>query len=187
MKRARKIIIIGICLGLVLVIFKEGFRIDGAVFMRGYLTAAVIIVIGAVLVNVFYNIFYQNKIQKIAKLLGEGKPQEYIDGMEALLKTTKGENLRNVLTLNLAAGYVEIKRFDTAIPMLEELAGKNLKGSVVNVAYRINLCMSYFETGQYEKAMALYNESRTFFEKYRNGTVYGDGIATLDTLAASNK
>ncbi len=59
--------------------------------MRGYWIAAPAIIIGAVLINVFYNLVYLNKMRKIAKLLREQKPQEYIDGIEALLKTAKGK------------------------------------------------------------------------------------------------
>ena len=35
-------------------------------------------VLGAVLINVCYNLIYFNKVKKIAKLLSEEKPQEYI-------------------------------------------------------------------------------------------------------------
>ena len=184
MKRVIKIVTIGICVGFVLAIFQKSFRIDKTAFMRGYWIAATAIIIGAVLINVFYNLVYLNKMRKIAKLLREQKPQEYIDGIEALLKTAKGENLRNILTLNLAAGYVEIKQFDMAITMLEGLSAKHLKGSAVNAAHRLNLCISYFETGQHEKAMALYDGSQTLFKKYRDGNIYGANIALLDILAA---
>ena len=80
------------------------------------------IVIGALIINVCYNLFYFNKVKKIVKLLNEEKPQEYIDRIEDLLKTAKGKNLRNILELNLAAGYIETKQFDIAIPLLEKLS-----------------------------------------------------------------
>lgn len=119
MKRAAKIVLIGVCFGLILLFLKISFRIDDAAFMHGYWIAAVAIVLGAVLINVCYNLIYFNKVKKIAKLLSEEKPQEYIDGIENLLKTAKGKTLRNILELNLAAGYIEVKQFDIAIPMLE--------------------------------------------------------------------
>lgn len=77
MRRIVKIAAIGICVGLFLVIIKEGFQIDGAAFWRAYWILAPIIVAGAVMINVFYNISYQNRVKKIAKLLDEEKPQEY--------------------------------------------------------------------------------------------------------------
>lgn len=184
MKRAVKIIAIGICLGLLLLAFQRGLQIDEGTFMRGYWIAALIVVLGAILFNLLYGLSYQKKIQKAAELLYAGKPQEYIDEIERLRRTAKGKALQNVLILNLAAGYIEMKQFETAIPMLEELSGKRLNGAGVKAAHWINLCMSYFETEQYEKAMALYEENRTLFDKYRNGPLYGGNIAILDILAA---
>ena len=163
MKRAAKIVLIGVCFGLILLFLKIIFRIDDAAFMHGYWIAAVAIVLGAVLINVCYNLIYFNKVKKIAKLLSEEKPQEYIDGIENLLKTAKGKTLRNILELNLAAGYIEVKQFDIAIPMLEKLYHERLRGSSVNVVHKINLCLSYFETAQYEKSnYSIQRKPRTF-------------------------
>ena len=181
MKRAAKIVLIGVCFGLILLFLKISFRIDDAAFMHGYWIAAVAIVLGAVLINVCYNLIYFNKVKKIAKLLSEEKPQEYIDGIENLLKTAKGKTLRNILELNLAAGYIEVKQFDIAIPMLEILSHERLRGSSVNVVHRINLCL---KTAQYEKAITVYNENQGLFQQYRHHKIYGGNIAILDIIAA---
>ena len=184
LKRAAKIVLIGVCFGLILLFLKIIFRIDDAAFMHGYWVAAVAIVLGAVLINAYYNLIYFNKVKKTAKLLSEEKPQEYIDGIENLLKTAKGKTLRNILELNLAAGYIETKQFDIAIPMLEKLSHERLSGSSVNVVHKINLCLSYFETTQYEKAITVYNENQGLFQQYRHHKIYGGNIAILDIIAA---
>lgn len=184
LKRISKTILIGICLGLALVLLKFSFGIDDIVLMRGYWTAAAVIVIGAILINVCYNLFYNSKIKKIIKLLNEEKPQEYIAGMESLLKTAKGQALRNIIELNLAAGYIETKQFDIAISMLEELSHKRLNSSAVNVVHKINLCLCYFETKQYDKAITIYNENYVLFQRYRHHKTYGGNIAMLDVIAA---
>lgn len=184
MKQVMQMILLGICFGVVMVIFKESLRISEEVFWHGYWIAVPVVITGAVSIHVVYNLFYQNKIWELTKLLKEEKSQEYIDGIEALLKTAKGKNLRNILTMNLAAGYVEKGQFDKAISILEKRFGSLMKGSTVDTGCRINLCISYFETEQYDRAMELYNESQKFFEKYRNGNIYGVNIATLDILAA---
>ena len=184
LKRVAKIVLIGVCFGLILLFLKISFRIDDAAFMHGYWIATVAIVLGAVLINVCYNLIYFNKVKKIAKLLSEEKPQEYIDGIENLLKTAKGKTLRNILELNLAAGYIETKQFDIAIPMLEKLSHERLSGSSVNVVHKINLCLSYFETAQYEKAITIYNENQGLFQQYRHHKIYGGNIAILDIIAA---
>ena len=41
MKRAAKIVLIGVCFGLILLFLKISFRIDDAAFMHGYWIAAV--------------------------------------------------------------------------------------------------------------------------------------------------
>ena len=56
MKRAAKIVLIGVCFGLILLFLKISFRIDDAAFMHGYWIAAVAIVLGAVLINAYYNL-----------------------------------------------------------------------------------------------------------------------------------
>lgn len=184
MKRMARIILIGVCFGLSLLLLKISFGIDDAAFMHGYWIVAVSIVIGAVLINLCYNLTYFYKVKKIAKLLNEEKPQEYINGIENLLKTAKGKTLRNILELDLASGYIETKQFDIAIPMLEKLSHERLSGSSVNVVHKINLCLSYFETTQYEKAITVYNENQGLFQQYRHHKIYGGNIAILDIIAA---
>ena len=56
MKRILRIVSFGICLGLVLLIVQKGFQIDEEIFMHTYWIIAPAIIIGAVLVNVLYNI-----------------------------------------------------------------------------------------------------------------------------------
>ena len=56
LKRAAKIVLIGVCFGLILLLLKISFGIDDAAFMHGYWIAAVAIVLGAVLINVCYNL-----------------------------------------------------------------------------------------------------------------------------------
>ena len=89
LKRTAKIILIGVCLGLILLLFKYSFGIDDTAFMHGYWIAAIIIVSGAVFINLCYNFSYLNKVRKIVKLLSEEKPQEYIAGIEQLLDAAK--------------------------------------------------------------------------------------------------
>lgn len=184
MKRILKIIVLGVCLGFAMVVLQQSLNIDTNEFMHMYWIAAIVVILGIALINVAYNVHYQQKVGKAAKLLEDGNTYEYIDELKKLLQTAKGQNLRNVLSLNLAAGYLETKEFDLAIPMLEELSGKRLTGSGVKTAHRINLCMCYFNTKQYDKAAALYNESQQLFEQYRNSKAFGANIIILDIFMA---
>ena len=68
--------------------------------------------------------------------------------------------------------------------MLEKLSHERLRGSSVNVVHKINLCLSYFETTQYEKSIAVYNENQALFQQYRHHKIYGGNVAILDVIAA---
>lgn len=187
MKRIWKIIVIGVCSGLVLVALQMALHIDRDVFLRWYWAAAAVVVLGAVLVNVGYNIFYQKRMQKLVPLLEAKKPREYIAGVEQLLKTAKGQSLRNILTMNLSAGYIDLKEFSKAIELLEGISDRRLVGTAVKTVCRLNLCTCYFQTGQGEKALALYRDSQSIFEAQRKGGLYGGNIAIVDILAAVQK
>ena len=128
MKRLWKIIAIGVCIGLVSVVLQKALHIDRDVFLRWYWVTAAAVVLGAVLVNVVYNVFYQKKMQRLVPLLEAQKPREYIAGVEQLLKTAKGQNLRNILMMNLSAGYIALKEFDKAIELLEGLSDRGGHG-----------------------------------------------------------
>lgn len=184
MRRILTVILIGICLGLALAALQKGFHIDEALFMGIYWQAGAAVVAAALLVNTAYHGFYFHKMRKLAPLLAARKNQAYIDGIEALMKTAKGKNLRNMLRLNLAVGYMEDRRLDAAIPILEVLSHERLRGLGVRAAHRINICSCYFETGQYEKTMAVYGESQKLFDRLRQGKAYGRHIALLDMMAA---
>lgn len=184
MKHALKSVAIGVCLGIALLFVQISLRLDGRQFTRGYWAVALTALLGAVAVNLGYNAYYLHKLRKMAKLWADEEPQRYVDGVQALLKTAKGRRLRDLLTLNLAAGYVGTRAFDRAIAMLEDFDDRDLKGAVEKVVHRINLCMSYFYTAQYEKAMALYEENRQLLGKFRNDKTYGAHIALIDIIAA---
>lgn len=182
MKRIGKVILFGVCLGLVLVLIQNSFQIPEDVFMQGYWIAAIVVVLGALAINIFYNLYYMAKMKKLLPLLYGGEPRRYIAGMEALIKTAKGKTLRNTLELNLAAGYMEEKDYGTAISLLEAVEPRQLRVDSARVVWAINLCESYFLAGQREKAQALYDSTRPLFAKFRTGKLYGGSIAIVDVL-----
>ena len=123
-------------------------------------------------------------MKKLVPLLEAQKPHEYVAGVEKLLETAKGNNLRKILQMNLAAGYIDLKQFDKATELLEGISEKGLAGSAVKTVYRLNLCTCYFQSARREKALELYNNSQAIFEPQRNGKLYGGNIAIVDMLAA---
>ena len=188
MKSIKWIVIVGICLGIALLVVQIVTGIDSDVFMRYYWMVAPFLVIGAVVAYAGYQVYYQRKMQKLAGLLEQGKVKEYLDGLMKLRESAKGKNLRNVIDLNLAAGYVESKQYGAAVMILESLPEEIIRNENLRVVYCINLCTSYFESGKKEKAETVYEENRGLFEKFRGGKMYGECIAKLDEmLKADNK
>ena len=180
MKRVKMIVLAGVSLGIVLLVVRICLGIDSTVFMRNYWMAAPFLVVGIVAIYVSYQLYFQKQMQKLTELLKQGKANEYIDGMKKLKAAAKGKNLQNILTLNLAAGYVETKQYDLAVTLLENLSEADVKQDNLKIVYCINLCMSYFGSGKVEEAKKIYEENQRIFEKYRDGEMYGDSIAELE-------
>lgn len=184
MKRIVKICVIGVCIGIILAMIQIHFHIDESVFWRGYSVAAVVILVGTTLINLLYNRYYFKKIRTLGEQYLKEDTQKYIDGMRELLKTAKGQALRNILFLDLTAGYMEKGDYAEAIRMLDELAKRRMKGSSFKVFHCYKLFICYFETQQYDKAISLYNEKQKLIEKFRHHKNYGAYVAILDILAA---
>lgn len=184
MKRIIKICAIGVCIGIMLGMIQIHFHIDDSVFWCGYCIAAIVILVGTILINLLYNRYYFKKIRNLAEQFLKEDPQKYIDGIQVLLKTAKGQGLRNILLLDLTAGYMVKQDYDKAILILNELANKRLKGSSIKIFHCYKLFICYFETQQYEKAISLYNENRKLIQKFRYHKKFGAFVAIIDVLAA---
>lgn len=169
-------------MGILLAMVRQVFSIDRNVFLLGYwIAGAAVLVLLAAVGRLYYG-KYQRGMVEAAKLREEGKTEEYIAQVEKLLESAKGQQLRNQLRLNLTAGYCDLKQYDRAAAILEELAGEKLKG-VVRTVHRLNLCCCYFYMGEWEKAMEWYGKSQGEFASFRNTAEYGGNVAVLDIFA----
>jgi len=186
MKRIFNIIAIGIIIGILLVIVQTAFHIPKDIFLHYYWICGVSVVLVAVLFNCFYNLRYQLKMKNAAMLLENGKTNEYIQAVEALLKNAKGRYLKNFLTVNLSAGYCQLNEYEKAIERLESLLRVRLYG-VLKMVHRLNLCGCYFYSHQSKKAIALYESSQKDFKPFKKSKIYGGNIAVLDVFAAIEK
>lgn len=183
MKRLLGIFAVGVGLGIFLSVIQIYLKIDRIKFMHGYWIAGTAAVLFIVLVYMLYAGAYQKKISKAIGLLEEGKAEEYIKTIEAMLCRTKGRNIRNVLWLNLSAGYCDLGQYDQALHILEGIPQKELRGMTRTVCH-LNLCFCYFHTSRISRALALYHECQKEFEPLRKREDSGGGMAVLDMLAA---
>lgn len=122
MKRSPKLFaVIAFAAAILTIILRRYFHMDGTAIIP---CVCLIVSLGAFLINQLYNLSYLNKIKRASPLLDEGRTEEYIIVMTNLLKTAKGETLRNGLQTNLSAGYIEAAQYGAAINILEELTKK---------------------------------------------------------------
>jgi len=182
MKRFFRIVAIGTVLGLVLVAVQHALRIETDDFLRGYWICAAAVLGLAAVCNICYNLRYRKKLIKALSLLEQGKPDEYITAVENLLRSAKGRQLKNLLRLNLSAGYCDKKEFQKAIELLEQLETERLPRTA-RMVQRLNLCICYFSAGQGGRALELCDASDRLFAPYRGGAAYGKNLAVLDMLA----
>lgn len=182
MKHTLKVIGIGVGLGLVLLFFKEALRIPEEIFMKYYWIFGTAVIVAAVLFNFFYIRSYQKKMKAAALLLEQGETKEYIQVVEDLRKKAKGRYLQNLFTLNLSAGYCDLKEYDKATQLLKGLENVRLHQDL-KLVYHINLCFCYFYDEQTEKALALYENSQKLFHSPLATKLYGGNIAVLDVFA----
>ncbi|MDE7262130.1 MAG: hypothetical protein K2N78_08770 [Oscillospiraceae bacterium] len=182
MKHYLKVFAAAVCFGIVLAVLKEKLDIDSALFWQWYLAAAAVIIVGATVFNILYARRYGKKMQELVPLLENGQPAAYLAGLEELVETVKTRGLRDMLRLNLSAGYCELDRYEEAITVLESL---KFRGSrVPETVRRINLCVCLFHTGRISEAMELYRESEKWFTPCRGKDPYGGNIAVLDIHTA---
>lgn len=186
MKHVIKVVAFGIVLGVVLTVLQNALQIEKNTFLRGYFIVGIAVIVGAALVNLLYNRHYWKQMRKAAELLGEGRTEEYVETVDRFLQRAKGRRLKNLLKLNLSAGYCDLKQYDRAIQILEELSQEKLTG-VVKMTHRLNLCLCYFYSGQNDKAVELYQASEKEFAPFRENAYYGGSLAILEILAALEK
>lgn len=183
-------IIIGVCLGSLFLLGKIVFQISDDAIWNYYLAFAgvvfacsVIALVGSIGFNLIYNLRYQKKMNAAIQLLHAGRAEEYIAEIKPMLSRAKGRFAVSLLTINLSAGYINLKQYDKASELLERLSNTKLPDGF-KVVHRINLCLCYFYQKQTERALALYEDSQALFRSYRNGKPYGGNIAILDIHAA---
>lgn len=183
-RRLLKIFILGVCLGFGMIFVQWYLKMDTDEFMPIFLRIALVVIIGSTLISIAYFLFYWERMRRLIKLLRSGQAAEYTEGMEKLLRTAKGKYLREILRLNLAAGYAELEQYSMALNIMEDLAVSGLRGSALKQVLGIDLFICYFKTTQYEKAMETYREYQPIFCKCRCKKPNGGYMALVDIMAA---
>lgn len=181
-RRVGRTLASGVALGIALGFITSVLDIDKDVFLKYYIVVAILIVVGVFLYNLLYIRKHNQEMNQAINLLNEGKTEEYMDRVSELERKVKGKALKNLMRLNLTAGYCDLKEYDKALEILENLRKEKLKGDV-ELVWRLNTCLCYFYTGRTKEAMQLYNESKAFFSSSKKKGLHVPNIAILDMLA----
>ena len=181
-RRVGRTLAIGVALGISLGFITSVLDIDKDVFMKYYIVAAILIVAGVFLYNYLYIRKHNQAMNQAINLLNEGKTEEYMVRVSELERKVKGKALKNLMRLNLTAGYCDLKEYEKALEILESLKKEKLKGDV-ELVWRLNTCLCYFYTGRTKEAMQLYNESKSLFSSSKKKGLHVPNIAILDMLA----
>lgn len=183
-KRIFKLFLLGACLGLVMIFLQRYLKMDSDEFLSISLRIALVVFLCIQFITVAYYLFYVGKMRQLIRLMRGGQIREYTEAMEKLLKAAKGKRLRDILRLNLAAGYAELEQYTMALNILEDLSFSGLSGSSYNQVLGIDLFICYFKTTQYEKAMETYRKYQAVFCKCRGKKPNGSYMALVDIMAA---
>ena len=179
MKRMRFILGLGLLIGLVLTGVRILFDIDKDTFMSYYWVVGTILVIAAAGIYALRTSKSTKEMNKAIRLLNEGRAEEYIAIVEKLERNAKTTAMRNLLRLNLTAGYCDLQEYDQAIAILEHL-GREKLNKEMELVRRLNLCACYFYNEQTEEAMALYEENRDLFEETKQKGKHQINLILLD-------
>lgn len=179
MKRFFLILAAGLVCGIVLAVVRSALHLSQAAV---WLLLAVAVA-GIFVFNLLYVRRYVKQIQAVLPLLEQNQVRAYIEALEELRGRVKGRFLKNLVDMDLSVGYLQDRRFDEAIDMMEALSEQDLKGNW-NTVLRLNLCFTYFRAGRYREGMELYQESRSIFERARGSSAYQGTLALVEIFAA---
>lgn len=183
-KRIIRILILGIILGLGMLIIQNIFNLDNDKFMSYYWKFALVFLALVVISYIVYHLYFNHKIKKALDYFEKGKYQIYIEEMKKLLSSARGDLLKDVIRLNLAAAYLNNEEFDKGLQTLEEIDIKSLSQEIYRLVYYINLNIAYFELGQYHNFKDMYLSKKDLFEKYKDDENYGKNIDQLRIMEA---
>ena len=181
MKRILRPIGIGVGLGLFLVLIQHMFDIDQHLLLTLLFLTGAVIILGTLLFNLLYIRPFRKKVYQQIALLEEGRADECLTQMESMLKEAQKKKLKQIAQLcrlNMTAAYCDLKQYDKAMEILEELSQEKFSDAG-QLVFRLNLCACYFYLGQQEQALLTYQKSSKLFDLYRKSKTYGGNIAVV--------
>lgn len=185
--RRFKFVGLGFVLGIVVLILQIIFEISDAAVRKGFFIGAPIIIIGAMIINIVWQVNFQKKASKLLKLLDTAdKYEAFITENEKLLERVKSPYNVAFIAINLSVGYAKMKDFEKALAVLEQIPSKGLKGTN-KVIYYINKAYYYFMLEEQETAVGIMEENAKLFDDFVKNPNLGKHIKLNQVFYLSAK
>ena len=112
----------------------------------------------------FYAFWFKNFVGKVNALMPliETEPDQYIAETEELLKSKLPNNIRAMLTMNIAVAHMEKDDFRTALKTLKGISGSTLK-KANHAIYFLNLAYVQIHLGQNQQALEIIKKYKKRF------------------------
>ncbi|BCJ94236.1 hypothetical protein acsn021_18050 [Anaerocolumna cellulosilytica] len=181
-KRIRNIIICGLLFGGILLMLRIVFQMSDEEVWRYYILVSGIILVGAVGINIIYQVKLMKKLKRFETILrDEENPDKFIEENESLLRRLKSEYNRALININLSAGYCDKGDFETAKNILLSIPLKHIKG-INKVVYYMNLAYIYFRLEESQKALDILEQQKKAFSNLEKHPSLGGNIMSLRIL-----
>lgn len=178
-RRIRNIILSGTLFGGILLMLRFIFRLSEEMVWKYYIIASIIILVGAMGINIIWQVNLMKKLKSFEKYLKEeGNPDKFIEENEKLLQTMKSDYNRTIIKINLSAGYCDKEEYETAKNILLSEPIKQVKG-INKVIYYINLAYIYFRLEENQKALSILEQQKKEFSDFEKNLSLGGHITVL--------
>lgn len=176
----KRVLSLGLIIGIILLILQIVFKIDSSKLMSYYWKIGVAIILLLAIINTIYFVVFSVILKKKLQLFYEGKYDQYNREMEKILQRAKGENLKNIIRINLSAGYIGNNEYESAKEVLDKVELLRLRDEKLRLVYSINRCVCDFKLENYEKFKEDYMANQELFKKYETEQGYAESIAQLE-------
>ena len=157
---------------------KVVFHVPMETVMVYYWPVAGCVVVGCVLIQVLYSVYYCRKINQLLKLMTEEKKMDlFIEKATQLAQKCKNRLLVSIIQINLAAAHAEQKQYQKAKELLQSIPQKSIrrfKGQH-RAVYYANLAYVYYYLDEQGKALHIMDENKKLFETYQKDAINGFG------------
>ncbi len=168
--------------GLLVAFITSSLEIPTDVVMQHYWRWGIVVIVLAAILNWLYFMHYARQIRAALPLLEEGNATAYIERLRPLYEKAKGRHLKQLLALNLSAGYADRKEYERAIAYLQSMEGARLPRAF-RMVYALNMSMLHFQVGREAEGLGYYHAQSKALAAARNDKNLAPHVAILDILA----